>query len=84
MSQLMARKAPPPRGLRATSSPKAGPRLRRPLARLLVELDDALRESGAAGRVLKGANQRWYMGHGVDRFESAGLKWNEEVSQEPL
>jgi hypothetical protein len=26
---------------------------------------DALREAGDAGRLLKGTNQRWFLGHGV-------------------
>ena len=29
---------------------------------------DALREGGDAGRVLKGKNQRWYLGHSVGPF----------------
>ena len=37
---------------------------------LCQQCRDALREAGDAGRVLKGTNQRWYLGHGVGRFES--------------
>jgi hypothetical protein len=33
---------------------------------------DALQQAGEAGRVLKGTQQRWFLGHGVGKFESCG------------
>ena len=33
---------------------------------------DALQQAGDAGRVLKGTQQRWFLGHGVGKFESKG------------
>jgi len=45
---------------------------RRGLAPLCSRCHGLLASAGEDGRRLKGTRQRWFLGHGVGRFESPG------------
>jgi len=49
--------------------PEAVESWRRELAPVCVRCHGILRRAGEAGRIVKATGERWFLGHGVGRFE---------------